>query len=173
MRTNRPSIILALCAALAVAPAFAQSAGENEPNIALPAASTHYAADEVPDRIVATPAQDASTGFSVNWRTNAAVSMPLLEIVVAGDSPDVGTPRRVVATTVVPAYRDGGTAHVHRADHFAFPVRQVGDTEDDRHRNDNDLDDRPHHQPPGRTQQGLTMALKNVQPLHQTRSTIN
>ena len=68
MRTNRPSIILALCAALAVAPAFAQSAGENEPNIALPAASTHYAADEVPDRIVATPAQDASTGFSVNWR---------------------------------------------------------------------------------------------------------
>ena len=116
MRTNRPSIILALCAALAVAPAFAQSAGEKEPNIALPATSTHYAADEVPDRIVATPAQDASTGFSVNWRTNAAVSMPLLEIVVAGDSPDVGTPRRVVATTVVPAYRDGGTAHVHRAD---------------------------------------------------------
>ena len=116
MRTNRPSIILALCAALAVAPAFAQSAGENEPNIALPAASTHYAADEVPDRIVATPAQDASTGFSVNWRTNAAVSAPLLEIVMAGDSPDVGTPRQVVAKTVVPAYRDGGVAHVHRAD---------------------------------------------------------
>ena len=114
--TLRPALLAALLLLAPFPPAFAQSAGENEPNIALPAASTHYAADEVPDRIVATPAQDASTGFSVNWRTNAAVSMPLLEIVVAGDSPDVGTPRRVVATTVVPAYRDGGTAHVHRAD---------------------------------------------------------
>ena len=116
MRTSRRLILLALCAALVSAPASAQSAGENEPNTALPSASTHYAADEVPDRIVATPAQDASTGFSVNWRTNAAVTAPLLEIVVAGDSPDVGTPRRVVAKTVVPGYRDGGVAHVHRAD---------------------------------------------------------
>ena len=42
MRTRRRSIILALCAALAFAPAFAQSAGEKEPNIALPATSTHW-----------------------------------------------------------------------------------------------------------------------------------
>ena len=94
----------------------AQSAGQNEPNIAVPASSTRYVPGDAPDRIVATPAQDASTGFSVNWRTDGTVRAPLLQIVVAGDSPDVGTPRQVVAETTVPAYRDGGVAHVHRAD---------------------------------------------------------
>lgn len=96
--------------------ALAQSRDEAEPNIAVPAISTHYVSSEVPDRIVATPAQNPATGFAVNWRTNAAVNAPMLEIVVAGDSPDVGTPRKIVAKTSVPAYRDGGVAHVHRAD---------------------------------------------------------
>ena len=114
--TLRPLLLAALLLPITLAPAFAQSTGENEPNIAVPDTSTRYLAGEAPDRIVATPAQDPSTGFAVNWRTNAAVSAPLLEIVVAGDSPDVGTPRQIAAKTVVPAYRDGGTAHVHRAD---------------------------------------------------------
>ncbi len=114
--TLRPVLLAALWLLAPHSPAFAQAPGENEPNIAIPVTSAHYAADEVPDRIVATPAQDPSTGFSVNWRTNAEATAPLLEIVVAGDSPDVGTPRRIVAKTRVPAYRDGGVAHVHRAD---------------------------------------------------------
>ncbi|WAH66169.1 metallophosphoesterase family protein [Xanthomonas hortorum] len=67
-----------------------------EPNTQVPAGSTHYVADGFPDRIVATPAQDAATGFAVAWRTDASVDQPWLELVVAGDSPDMGTPRRRV-----------------------------------------------------------------------------
>lgn len=113
----RSTLFAGACAVLVLcAPAFARKPGENEPNIAIPAASAHYAADEAPDRIVASPSQDPSTGFAVSWRTSAAVTAPLLEIVPAGDSPDVGTPRQVVAATRVPAYRDGSVVHVHRAD---------------------------------------------------------
>ncbi|RMH93629.1 metallophosphoesterase family protein [Lysobacter pythonis] len=69
----------------------------------------------MPDRIVATPAQDASTGFAVNWRTNDEVDSPVLEILVATDSPDVGQPRRVVARTRAFS-ANTGKAHAHRAD---------------------------------------------------------
>ena len=100
---------------MAVAPAFAQSPGENEPNLALPAGTTRYVASAMPDRIIASPAQDASTGFAVNWRTNERVQGPLLEIRIATDSPDVGEPRRITATT---RRWDAGNGriHVHRAD---------------------------------------------------------
>ena len=93
----------------------AQSAGQNEPNIAVPASSTRYVPGDAPDRIVATPAQDPSTAFSVNWRTSAKVRAPLLEIVVAGDSPDVGSPRQLRATTSAYVLGDA-TAHAHRVD---------------------------------------------------------
>ncbi|MEE7548033.1 metallophosphoesterase family protein, partial [Xanthomonas sp. Kuri4-1] len=61
------------------------------------------------------PAQDAAHGFAVAWRTDATVSRPWLELVEAGDSPDVGVPRRIKATT---ATLDGehGVSHHHRAD---------------------------------------------------------
>ena len=38
------------------------------------------------------------------------------------------------------AYPVGAQANVHGADHFAFPVRKVGNTQNDGHRNDHDLD---------------------------------
>ncbi|MDO5505659.1 MAG: FN3 domain-containing metallophosphoesterase family protein [Pseudoxanthomonas suwonensis] len=94
---------------------LAQSPGENEPNLAVPLDSQRYVASAMPDRIVATPAEDAATGFAVNWRTNSRVRAPLLEIVVAGDSPDVGTPRRIEAVTTPLIYRDT-VAHTHRVD---------------------------------------------------------
>lgn len=86
-----------------------------EPNTQVPAGSTHYAASGFPDRIVASPAQDAATGFAVAWRTDVSVSQPWLELVVAGDSPDVGTPRRVQARTET-LKSENGLSHHHRAD---------------------------------------------------------
>ncbi|AKU48781.1 purple acid phosphatase family protein [Xanthomonas arboricola] len=86
-----------------------------EPNTQVPAGSSHYVADGFPDRIVATPAQDAATGFAVAWRTDASVDQPWLELVVAGDSPDVGTPRRIRASTATLA-SENGSSHHHRAD---------------------------------------------------------
>lgn len=86
-----------------------------EPNTQVPAGSTHYVADGFPDRIVATPAQDAATGFAAAWRTDASVNQPWLELVVAGDSPDVGTPRRIRASTATLS-SENGSSHHHRAD---------------------------------------------------------
>lgn len=94
-------------------PVAAQAA--KEPNLAVPAHSQRYVASEMPDRVVATPAQDAARGFAVRWRTNAQVKAPWLEIVPAGDSPAVGTPRRILSVTSSHS-TDNGQAHVHRAE---------------------------------------------------------
>ena len=89
-----------------------------EPNTLVPAGVIHYAPTGFPDRIVATPMQDASTGFSVSWRTDAAVDAAVLEIAVAKESPDQWDgstpPRQVAATTRVLATANG-TAHHHQA----------------------------------------------------------
>lgn len=106
---------LALSLSMAFGTAVAQMPGENEPNIAVPVTSTRYVASQMPDRIIATPAVDPSTGFAVNWRTNSQVQSPLLEITVAGDSPDVGTPRQLRAITTPLVYRDS-VANTHRVD---------------------------------------------------------
>lgn len=86
-----------------------------EPNTQVPAGSHHYAATGFPDRIVASPAQDAAHGFAVAWRTDATVRAPQLQLVVAGDSPDVGTPRVVAARTQQLRSENGVSLH-HRAD---------------------------------------------------------
>lgn len=49
------------------------------------------------------------------WRTDASVNQPRLELAVAGDSPDVGTPRRIRASTATLA-SENGSSHHHRAD---------------------------------------------------------
>lgn len=86
-----------------------------EPNTQVPAGSRHYAASGFPDRIVASPAQDAAHGFAVMWRTDAGVNRPALELVVAGDSPDMGTPRVLWASTAALS-GENGTSHHHRVD---------------------------------------------------------
>lgn len=86
-----------------------------EPNTRVPKGVVHYAPTGFPDRIVASPAQDASTGFAVSWRSDATVQSPWLEIVVAGDSPDMGEPRRVQAATRA-LQTENGEGHHHRAD---------------------------------------------------------
>ncbi|QTK46066.1 purple acid phosphatase family protein [Xanthomonas euvesicatoria] len=107
------SALLAAIATISVSASAADRAAE--PNTQVPAGSTHYVADGFPDRIVAPPAQDAATGFAVAWRTDASVDRPWLELVVAGDSPDVGTPRRIRASTLTLA-SENGSSHHHRAD---------------------------------------------------------
>ncbi|WP_394696651.1 metallophosphoesterase [Pseudoxanthomonas japonensis] len=86
-----------------------------EPNTRVPHGVLRYAPSGFPDRIVASPVQDAGTGFAVAWRTDAKVDAPLLEIVVAGDSPDMGEPRRITATSAA-LKTENGSAHHHRAD---------------------------------------------------------
>ncbi|HBK47171.1 MAG TPA: phosphoesterase [Xanthomonadaceae bacterium] len=100
---------------LALVPAMAAAAPAAEPNTQVPTGSRHYAATGFPDRIVASPAQDAAHGFAVAWRTDASVEKPLLELVAAGDSPDLGAPRRIVAATTT-LRSENGLSHHHRAD---------------------------------------------------------
>lgn len=88
---------------------------QHEPNTRVPKGVVHYAPTGFPDRIVASPLQDAATGFAVAWRTDASVKAPMLEIVVAGDSPDMGVPRQVQATTRERKTENGVAFH-HRVD---------------------------------------------------------
>lgn len=107
---------LALAALLALAPLAADEGGRQfEPNTRVPAGAQPYVATVFPDRIVASPAQDAARGLSVAWRTSGAVDSPLLEIVEAGDSPDLGQPRRIRAATRE-LRTENGSAHHHRTD---------------------------------------------------------
>src|SRR3546814_16464721 len=81
--TSRPMALAAgaLLALFVAVPAFARDAQRApEPNTLVPAGAARYTPGAFPDRIVATPAQDAATGFSVAWRTNSAVKAPVLEI---------------------------------------------------------------------------------------------
>ena len=108
-------LLLALSFLAGPVRAAEDAAREAEPNTRVPAGVLRYAPSVFPDRIVVSPAQDAARGFAVAWRTDASVQAPLLEIAVAGDSPDMGQPRRVRAVTRV-LETDNGVGHHHRAD---------------------------------------------------------
>ncbi|WP_024891603.1 purple acid phosphatase family protein [Luteimonas huabeiensis] len=114
-RLAQAAIAIAVGAVLA-APLAARDAGARapEPNTLVPAGTIHYAASALPDRIVATPLEDAARGFSVAWRTGAGVDAPWVEIALAGDSPDPGPVRRVRARTA-PLTTENGPAHHHKA----------------------------------------------------------
>jgi len=118
-----PPRLCLIVAATLCAPAFAALAQtppvrQLEPNTLVPAGVVRYAASGFPDRIVATPLQDAAQGFAVSWRTDANVNAPVLEIALAKDSPDQwdgnAPPRRIAATTRVLA-AGNGVAHHHHA----------------------------------------------------------
>src|SRR5690606_30177968 len=94
-----------------------RAARQGAPNTLVPEGVVRYAPTGFPDRIVATPLQDAATGFSVSWRTGVAVEAPVLEIAVAKESPDQWDgdvpPRRVVAATRALAAGNGSAHHHH------------------------------------------------------------
>ena len=97
-------------------PLAAQDAArKHEPNTRVPAGVIRFSPSVFPDRIVASPAQDAASGFSVAWRTSAELDAPLLQIVVAGDSPDMGVPREI-ASSSRELRTENGLARHHRAD---------------------------------------------------------
>ena len=111
----RLSVLLAVAAASA-APLALALAGEiaHEPNTQVPQGQLHYLAGATPDRIVASPAEDAASGFAVSWRTDDNVSAPWLELAVLGDSPAFAATRRVQASS----HRldtETGRAHFHHA----------------------------------------------------------
>lgn len=115
--SRHPGSAAALATVLCLAwlSAWAGQASQAEPNTRVPAGVVRYAPSVFPDRIVVSPAQDAATGLAVAWRTDASVHAPWLEIVVAGDSPDMGQPRRIRAESL-PLQAGNGLAHHHRAD---------------------------------------------------------
>ncbi|MGY1425893.1 metallophosphoesterase [Lysobacter sp. A289] len=116
LQPRRRAVVAALLAiGLATTAHAAEDTREVEPNTLVPAGVMRYAPSGFPDRVVSSPAQDASTGFAVAWRTNASVQAPLLEIVIAGDSPDMGVPRQVRAASQ-PLQTENGMAHHHRAE---------------------------------------------------------
>ena len=83
-----------------------------EPNTLVPAGDLHYAPAARPDRIIASPAADPSRAFRVSWRTSAGLEAPRLELVVADDSPAMGEPRSLPASSVVFATGNGtGSQH--------------------------------------------------------------
>ena len=66
--------LAAIVAACAAWPVAAQEAARApEPNTRVPAGVVRYAPTVFPDRIIASPAPDAATGFSVAWRTDATL----------------------------------------------------------------------------------------------------
>ncbi|MGB3393978.1 MAG: metallophosphoesterase family protein [Stenotrophomonas sp.] len=103
-----------MAAALAIAAAAVGAAPVAEPNTQVPEGSRHYAASAFPDRIVASPAQDAATGFAVAWRTAPLAVLPVLELALAGDSPDMGEIRRIEADSRA-LQTENGTSQHHRA----------------------------------------------------------
>jgi len=138
-RPRRLRRVLALGAAAAVAVGVAVAwgldlpAAVRESHTSVPAGDRHYAPSPRPDRIVATPAADASQAFAVSWRTAPGIDAPLLEVVEAGEGPDFGTPRRVRAATVAFDGGNGpGLQHQARVDGLrpgalhAFRVQGAG-----------------------------------------------
>lgn len=116
MSRRRAASTLAALLCIAALPLAAQEAARQpEPNVRVPAGVVHYAPGVFPDRIVASPAEDAATGLAVSWRTDTSVHAPWLEIVPAGDSPDFGEPRRIRALSR-PLQAGAAPAHHHRAD---------------------------------------------------------
>ncbi|WP_058835039.1 purple acid phosphatase family protein [Luteimonas abyssi] len=115
-RHFKRAVVAAAIAAVLSTPLSAQDIRRTQPdpNTLVPAGVMHYAANALPDRIVATPLEDAARGFSVAWRTGAGVEAPVVEIAEAGDSPDPGEVRRVRAATT-PMATENGPAHAHRA----------------------------------------------------------
>ena len=104
-----------------------------EPNTLVPAGDLRYAPAAHPDRIIATPAADPARGFQVAWRTAAGLEAPLLELTVAGDSPDLGVPRRLAAHSRALATENGeGMQHHVAVDGlepdtlYAFRVQGAG-----------------------------------------------
>lgn len=107
--------VVVLAALLCLPLPAREAARKHEPNTRVPAGVIRFAPSVFPDRIVASPAKDAATGFAVAWRTSAQVDAPLLQIVVAGDSPDMGVPREI-ASSSRGLRTENGLAHHHRAD---------------------------------------------------------
>lgn len=99
--------------AAALADPGSTPARQPEPNTLVPPGDLRYAPAARPDRIVASPAEDAARGFQVSWRTSAAIDAPLIELVEAGDSPDAGKPRRLRASSTR-LESETGAGHYHR-----------------------------------------------------------
>ena len=118
-RRVRIALLAAVLAlpALSALHASATAAGtrQPEPNTLVPAGDLRYAPSAHPDRIVASPSADPARGFQVSWRTADGVDAPRLELVVAGDSPDLGEPRRLAARSRVFA-TENGTGRQHQVE---------------------------------------------------------
>ncbi|MFC4728087.1 metallophosphoesterase [Coralloluteibacterium thermophilus] len=107
-------LVLALLAVAGTAGVAADARGQAEPNTLVPLGVIRYAPSAFPERVVASPGEDAARELGIAWRTGTTVSAPVVEIAVAGDSPDMGDRRSVSARTVA-VDSESGAAHHHLA----------------------------------------------------------
>lgn len=83
---------------LIAAPAAARSGTGAETQGDVPrSAGTPYAARNLPDRIMLTPAADPSRGMAVAWRTDTAQQASIAQIAVAVDGPTLEEQARIVS----------------------------------------------------------------------------
>ncbi|RZA07071.1 MAG: metallophosphoesterase family protein, partial [Proteobacteria bacterium] len=120
MMTPRKMFAHALMASLALATlssgAMAQGTdlidlrGEPAP----PAAGKPYAARNLPDRIVLSPAEDPATGMGVSWRTDMAMAQTIAQLVEMVPSPSFGQRAQAVEGTSVATVSENGEARYHK-----------------------------------------------------------
>lgn len=99
--------LLAACLSVSIVPASWAA------NLSIPASSQHFAATAVPDRVVVVPGADPATSFSVAWRTDAKITAPRLQLVVAKDSPDLADAAAVRTAHTQVLSDSNGLAHHH------------------------------------------------------------
>lgn len=82
-------------------------------NTLVPSGASAYEPSGFPDRIVALPAADPATGFTVAWRTDVEVTAPLLQIAEALDSPDLADHAREIRARSATLVSENGVARHH------------------------------------------------------------
>ncbi|OWK29921.1 purple acid phosphatase family protein [Sphingomonas mucosissima] len=108
-----------LGAALVAAPAIGQTRAGNQlapkSQAAMPRTpGIPYRPTGIPDRIVLTPAADASRGAAVAWRTDPRQTQAVAEIGVALDSPGTARDKRQVSGTSFPLDAVNGPSIYHQ-----------------------------------------------------------
>lgn len=127
MRTASLASTLALTFALAVLPACATPPQTSPELTTLPpgtvdlrgeaapsAPGAPYAATNLPDRIILTPAADPATGMSVSWRTNTQAIETAAEITELKASPAFRDSGRIVSGTSTATLSENGEARYHK-----------------------------------------------------------
>lgn len=111
--SRRHSSLFALAMTAALLPGTA--VGQAQETAAVPRSpGLPYAARNLPDRVMLTPAADPTTGMAVAYRTDAAQATSEAQIAIAVDGPTLEEKARAVTGTSQPITSSNGTARYHQ-----------------------------------------------------------